>query len=242
MDDQDDKSSGEKILLASGNQKVHAPVAVLRIPDRRYPSAAAYQKTRELTHEALTAYGSRLDRSESEQLWKQFLELSNWHGKGRYLDACAEQCFQMARDLRGTEGRERDVETLARIAHEIQAVQLEEDRLDDVARRSAEAPLSEVPNPRNPPESIVPPACWVEETEAERAARRHAKIDPLWSKPNPPITSSDEWARRASKGLFKEIDRNTPRDYLNGKTKKLRQAKRIALASALGIDPLELPD
>jgi hypothetical protein len=79
-------------------------------------------------------------------------------------------------------------------------------------------------------------AAQTEETPEQRALRRQRILDPLLERAS--ISSNDAWAARAGAGT----DRNTPRDYRSGKTKKLRKANREALAEALGISALELPD
>jgi len=76
----------------------------------------------------------------------------------------------------------------------------------------------------------------IEETPAQRGLRRQQILDPLLK--NAGITSDDAWAERAGTST----DRNTARDYRCGKTNKLRQETRKALAQALGISPSELPD
>jgi hypothetical protein len=75
-----------------------------------------------------------------------------------------------------------------------------------------------------------------DETQEERSARRKAVVDPLMKSAD--ITSDEDWASRAGAS----IDRNTPRDYRNGLTKRLRRASREALAKALSITTAELPD
>lgn len=75
-----------------------------------------------------------------------------------------------------------------------------------------------------------------DETQEERSARRKAVVDPLMK--NAGVTSDEDWASRAGAN----IDRNTPRDYRNGLTKRLRPASREALAKALAIKTAELPD
>jgi hypothetical protein len=61
-------------------------------------------------------------------------------------------------------------------------------------------------------------------------------VNPLMKRAG--IASDAAWAAKAE---GPKIDRNTPRDYLNGKTKTLRQASREALAKPLGITEPELP-
>jgi len=75
----------------------------------------------------------------------------------------------------------------------------------------------------------------VEESPEQRAVRRQRVVNPLMKSAG--ITSDDAWAERAGSN----IDRNTPRDYRNGKTKTLRQANRQALAQALAVTESELP-
>jgi hypothetical protein len=75
----------------------------------------------------------------------------------------------------------------------------------------------------------------MEESPKQRAVRRQRVVNPLMKRVG--ITSDDAWAERAGSN----IDRNTPRDYRNGKTKTLRQANRQALAQALEITESELP-
>lgn len=75
---------------------------------------------------------------------------------------------------------------------------------------------------------------------ANRAKRRREFIYPLWAKANPPINSAEQWAIRSSVGRLREINRNTCRDFLNGKTKQLHESIRIALAKPLQISPAEL--
>jgi hypothetical protein len=75
-----------------------------------------------------------------------------------------------------------------------------------------------------------------EESPKQRASRRQRVLKPLLKKAG--ITSDEVWAERAGEN----IDRNTPRDYRNGKTKRLRKANRHALAIALGIAESELPE
>jgi hypothetical protein len=74
-----------------------------------------------------------------------------------------------------------------------------------------------------------------EESPKQRTARRQRVINPLLKRAG--ITSDEDWAARAGSN----IDRNTPRDYRNGKTKTLRRVTREALAQALGITESELP-
>jgi len=76
----------------------------------------------------------------------------------------------------------------------------------------------------------------IEETPSERAARRQRALRPLWKRAG--ISSDEAWAERAGGN----IDRNTPRDYRAGKTKKLRSANRKALAEALGVAETDLPE
>jgi hypothetical protein len=73
-----------------------------------------------------------------------------------------------------------------------------------------------------------------EETQEERAERRKAVVNPLMKKVH--IPTDIAWAVRAG------LDRNTPRDYRNGKTKRLRKPNREALATPLEIKESELPD
>jgi hypothetical protein len=80
------------------------------------------------------------------------------------------------------------------------------------------------------------------ETVEQRAKRRQDFVYPLWARAQPPITSHEDWARRASKGWLKEMDRSTPWDWVQGKTKKLRPRNRLALAKPLGIASSELPE
>jgi len=75
-----------------------------------------------------------------------------------------------------------------------------------------------------------------EESMAQRAARRQAVLKTLLKRAG--IRSDDEWAERAGESM----DRNTPRDYRNGKTKELRKATREALAKPLGIPASRLPE
>lgn len=77
---------------------------------------------------------------------------------------------------------------------------------------------------------------------AERAERRRSVIYALWERADPPIKSAEDWAARASEDKLVPIDKNTPRDFLNGKTRNLREVKKIALAKPLGISPSEMPD
>jgi hypothetical protein len=79
-------------------------------------------------------------------------------------------------------------------------------------------------------------AAQTEETPKQRGLRRQWILDPLLRRAG--ISSDDAWAERAGAGT----DRNTPRDYRSGKTKKLRKANRETLAEALGISASELPD
>jgi hypothetical protein len=74
-----------------------------------------------------------------------------------------------------------------------------------------------------------------EESPKQRSARRQRVINPVMKKVG--ISSDDDWAARAGSN----IDRNTPRDYRNGKTQRLRRVTREALAQALGITESELP-
>ena len=74
-----------------------------------------------------------------------------------------------------------------------------------------------------------------EEPPKQRAARRQRVVNPLMKRAG--ISSDDDWAARAGSN----IDRNTPRDYRNGKTQMLRRVTREALAQALGITKSELP-
>ena len=85
-------------------------------------------------------------------------------------------------------------------------------------------------------EKTSPLGVAAEETPEERSARRRAIIDPLMRKAG--VTSDEDWASRAGENM----DRNTPRDYRNGVTKRLRRASRNGLAKALGIPEGELPD
>jgi hypothetical protein len=78
--------------------------------------------------------------------------------------------------------------------------------------------------------------CLLEETVAQRASRRKRVLAPLLK--NAGIRSDDEWAARADATM----DRNTARDYRNGKTKKLRKVNRTTLAQALNVDQSLLPD
>jgi hypothetical protein len=73
------------------------------------------------------------------------------------------------------------------------------------------------------------------ETPEQRGIRRQKILDPMLQKAG--IASDDVWAERAGAG----VDRNTPRDYRSGKTKKLRRETREALAAALEIAASELP-
>jgi hypothetical protein len=78
----------------------------------------------------------------------------------------------------------------------------------------------------------------------ERARRRQAVVYPLWEKAVPPITTSEQWAARASNltpGDGRQIDGKTPRDYLSGKT-RLQPKSVLWLAKAINITPEELPD
>ena len=75
-----------------------------------------------------------------------------------------------------------------------------------------------------------------EETAEQRSVRRCAIVDPLMKKAG--IRSDSEWAEKAGTAM----DRNTPRDYRNGKTKRPRKSTRIALAAPLGVDESELPE
>ena len=79
-------------------------------------------------------------------------------------------------------------------------------------------------------------AARTEETPEQRGLRRQEKLGPLLEKAG--IGSDDAWAERAGAGM----DRNSPRDYRSGKTKKLRRGTRRALAAALGISASELPE
>ena len=74
-----------------------------------------------------------------------------------------------------------------------------------------------------------------EESVKERGARRQRILKPLLKKAG--ITSDEVWAERADPTM----DRNTPRDYRLGKTKKLRRGTRQALAQALAIPESKLP-
>jgi hypothetical protein len=51
------------------------------------------------------------------------------------------------------------------------------------------------------------------------------------------IPSDEAWAHKAGENT----DRNTARDYRNGKTRRLREESREALAKPLGITASELP-
>ena len=73
------------------------------------------------------------------------------------------------------------------------------------------------------------------ETVEQRSARRRKIVDP-WLK-EAKITSPEMWASNAGGNM----DKNTPRDYLNGKTKALRDENRKALARPLGKRGDELP-
>jgi hypothetical protein len=73
------------------------------------------------------------------------------------------------------------------------------------------------------------------ESPTQRARRRQRELQPLLKKAG--ITSDDAWAECAGASM----DRNTPRDYRNGKTKTLRRGTRQALAQALGIPASKLP-
>jgi hypothetical protein len=75
-----------------------------------------------------------------------------------------------------------------------------------------------------------------DESPKERAKRRQRVLKPLLKKAG--ITSDEAWAERADPSM----DRNTPRDYRNGRTVRLRRASRHALAQALGILDSELPE
>jgi hypothetical protein len=74
-----------------------------------------------------------------------------------------------------------------------------------------------------------------DETAEERSTRRHMIVDP-WMQ-DADIKSAEMWATKAGGN----IDKNTPRDYLSGKTKTLRAESRIALARALNKGADELP-
>jgi len=79
----------------------------------------------------------------------------------------------------------------------------------------------------------------------ERAASAiGALIQPLWLKADPPITSAERWAERASALTTdgRAIDGNIPRDYLNGKTVRLQRKSAEPPAKALNILLLELPN
>lgn len=79
-------------------------------------------------------------------------------------------------------------------------------------------------------------AAQTEETPEQRGLRRQRILDPLLQRAG--IRSDEAWAERAGVS----IDRNTPRDYRSGKTKKLRRANQETLAEVLGISASELPD
>jgi hypothetical protein len=76
----------------------------------------------------------------------------------------------------------------------------------------------------------------LEESVAQRASRRKRVVNPLLRKAG--IRSDEEWAARANTTM----DRNTPRDYRSGKTKRLRKSNRVDLAQALKIEESRLPD
>ena len=79
-------------------------------------------------------------------------------------------------------------------------------------------------------------AAQIEKTPEQRGARRRRVLNPLLEKAR--ITSDGIWAERAGA----TVDRNTPRDYRTGKTKRLQRATRQALAEPLGIWESELPE
>lgn len=74
------------------------------------------------------------------------------------------------------------------------------------------------------------------ETAEQRSARRRKIIDPWLAAAG--ITSPAMWAANAGGNM----DKNTPRDYLNGKTGTLRAENRTALARPLGKSGEDLPD
>jgi hypothetical protein len=82
-------------------------------------------------------------------------------------------------------------------------------------------------------EASTPPQL---ETAAQRAARRRSIVDP-WLR-TAGIVSPQAWATASGEN----VDKNTPRDYLNGKSKRLRSATREGLAKALGKSAAELPN
>lgn len=90
--------------------------------------------------------------------------------------------------------------------------------------------------PEQRPEAEQADSAGKEETIVQRSARRCAIVDPLMKLRG--FASDDEWAMKAGDNM----DRNTPRDYRNGKTKRLRRSTRQLLASALGVDVSKLPD
>ena len=102
--------------------------------------------------------------------------------------------------------------------------------IDDLRKRllrraehwKAEAHATRVPLPK--------------ESAKQRAERRQRELEPLLRKAR--ITTDDVWAERAGATM----DRNTPRDYRTGKTARLRKTTRQALAQALGILEIDLPD
>ena len=74
------------------------------------------------------------------------------------------------------------------------------------------------------------------ESQEERGKRRRDVVEPLMKRAG--IRSAEAWAEKCGSSM----DKNTPRDYLNGSTAKPRITTRQALARGLGIDALELPD
>ena len=75
-----------------------------------------------------------------------------------------------------------------------------------------------------------------DETEAERSVRRR-KIVERWLRHRPNYLARDVGDQSAGGNM----DKNTPRDYLRGKTKRLRTNSRTALARPLNKKGVELP-